>query len=316
MMKADSTAVKISVLISNYNYACFIDTAIRSALNQTLAPYEVIVYDDGSTDNSRDIISRFPVSLLKGTHGGVAHARNALINEARGTHILFLDGDDWLEPNALEAVSNKILSDIHTEATYSDFRFHKESKDVRAPVISRSTPPVLSVDSCYRVLHYTPIHTIVFPLEWAIPFDESLTTSEDQAFWSELLLRGRTFSYIDKILAVYRIHDLSRSFGRQINSLSNQVDIHAKMISKYPHAANHMSFMQHVMWRRYKLAFALLSGGKKIEGLRFIFNNAGLLRDDLLKRISILSLGLLLPGAIIRFIKHRVESAKDSIVNS
>jgi len=195
-MKTDLTAIKISILISNHNYACFIGAAIQSALNQSLPPYEVIVYDDGSTDNSVEIISGFPVSLIKGAHGGVAHARNSLLEEARGTHILFLDGDDWLEPNAIEVVSKKIASEINTEATYSDFRFHKDSTQVHTPVISRSTPSVLSIDTCYHVLHYTPIHSMVFPLSWAIPFDENLTTSEDQAFWSELLLRGGKFLMI------------------------------------------------------------------------------------------------------------------------
>jgi glycosyltransferase involved in cell wall biosynthesis len=314
-MKSDLTAIKISLLISNYNYECFIDTAIQSALNQSLPPYEIIVYDDGSTDNSVEIISRFPVSLIKGDHAGVAHARNSLLKEARGTHILFLDGDDWLEPNAIEVVSKKIASDINTEATYSDFRFHKETIHTRTPVMNRSTPSVLSLDTCYRVLHYTPIHSMVFPLSWAIPFDENLTTSEDQAFWSELLLRGGKFAYIDKALAVYRIHNRSRSFARNIESLSNQVDIHGKLIKKYPDALNHRSFMQHVMWRRYKLAIALFSEGRKIEGFRVIRQNIAILRDDMLKRIFVLSLGFVMPGLIIRKIKNHVQGFRQSDLN-
>ena len=306
-MTADLTAIKISVLISNYNYAGFVDTAIQSALEQTTPPFEVIVYDDGSTDHSVEIISQYPVSLMKGNHSGVAHARNALIKKAQGTHILFLDSDDWLEPNAIEVVSKKIAAEVKTEATYSSFRFHTDSHRSHTPVIKRSTPPVLSVDTCYRVLHYTPIHSVVFPLSWAIPFDETLTTSEDQAFWSEILLCGGKFSYIDTALAVYRIHNRSRSFARNIESLSNQVEIHRKLIEKYPDALNHRSFMQHVMWRRYKLTLALFAGGRKIEGFRVIRENMDIFRDTMINRMLVLGLGFILPGPLIRRIKNLVE---------
>lgn len=314
-MKADLTAIKISILISNYNYARFVATAIQSALNQSLPPYEVIVYDDGSTDDSVDIISQYPVTLIKGDHTGVSYARNSLLKAARGTHILFLDGDDWLEPHAIEVVSKKIAAEKDTDATYSNFRFHKESTKFRTPVIIRSTPSVLSLDTCFRVLHYTPIHSVVFPLAWAIPFEENLTTSEDQAFWAELLLRGRKFTYIDETLAVYRIHNRSRSFARNIESLRNQVDIHRKLIEKYPDALNNHSFMQHVRWRRYKLAIALFSSSRKIDGFRFIYRNLEILRDDGFKRIFLLILGVVLPGVLIRTIKSAVSSWHKSNFN-
>ena len=198
--------VTISILICNFNYAHFIEEAINSVINQTVSPHEVLVYDDGSTDKSLEIIRRFPVRLFAGINQGVAHARNNLLERANGSHVLFLDGDDWLEPTAIEVAKREIVNHPRTEATYCDFRIHREIDATHVPRIRRRTPSVLSSDTCYKVFHYTPCHTIVFPHSWAIPFDESLSTSEDQAFWGELLLRGAKFTHIPDILSVYRLH--------------------------------------------------------------------------------------------------------------
>ena len=96
--------MRASVLVSSYNYARFLKTAIDSALAQTYPEVEVIVVDDGSTDDSPRIIARYGsrlVSLFK-PNGGQASALNAAVRASSGDVIVFLDSDDALYPHAID----------------------------------------------------------------------------------------------------------------------------------------------------------------------------------------------------------------------
>jgi len=93
-----------SVIIANYNYGRFLAKAIESALGQTYPDTEVIVVDDGSTDNSREVIDRFDGKIrpVMKQNGGQASAFNAGFEASRGEIIIFLDADDYLLPEAVE----------------------------------------------------------------------------------------------------------------------------------------------------------------------------------------------------------------------
>ena len=86
-----------TILINNYNYAPFLREAIESALSQTYHPIEIIVVDDGSTDNSRAIISSYGTKLtaIFKENGGQASAFNAGVAAGNGDLYFFLDSDDF-----------------------------------------------------------------------------------------------------------------------------------------------------------------------------------------------------------------------------
>jgi glycosyltransferase involved in cell wall biosynthesis len=94
----------ISVVIPYYRARHTIARAVRSVLVQTTRPYEILVVDDGSTDDSAAALKEFgsAVTLLRKPNGGSASARNAGIEQARGEWIAFLDADDYWEPFKLE----------------------------------------------------------------------------------------------------------------------------------------------------------------------------------------------------------------------
>lgn len=98
----------VSILINNYNYGRFLPEAIDSALNQTYSNIEVIVVDDGSTDNSQEIVKNYGdriIPILK-QNGGQASAFNEGFAASRGEIICFLDSDDLFKPEKVAEVVN------------------------------------------------------------------------------------------------------------------------------------------------------------------------------------------------------------------
>lgn len=93
----------VSIIISNYNYSRFLRSAIDSALAQTYSPVEVIVVDDGSEDNSREVIESYAdrVKMRFQANGGQASAFNAGFAISKGQIVNFLDADDALLPDAI-----------------------------------------------------------------------------------------------------------------------------------------------------------------------------------------------------------------------
>lgn len=92
----------VSIIIPTYNGAKYLSQAIESALAQTYPRFEVIVVDDGSTDDTEALVRRYPVTYLRQANQGPAVARNLAIQHSRGEYLVFLDHDDRLTTDGLE----------------------------------------------------------------------------------------------------------------------------------------------------------------------------------------------------------------------
>ena len=105
---------KVTVIIPIYNVEKYLREAIDSAINQTYKNLEIILVDDGSTDKSGEICDEYikvdnRIKVIHKKNGGLSDARNAGLDSCTGKYIMFLDSDDFLEPDAVENMYNEIV---------------------------------------------------------------------------------------------------------------------------------------------------------------------------------------------------------------
>ncbi|MGT2741837.1 glycosyltransferase family 2 protein [Streptococcus plurextorum] len=104
----------ISVIIPIYNDEKFLEQCVTSVLNQTYQNLDIILMDDGSTDQTPDICSAFAskdrrVRVFRKENGGVGSSRNAALAEVMGAYVLFIDHDDWIDPTHIEDLYRKLV---------------------------------------------------------------------------------------------------------------------------------------------------------------------------------------------------------------
>ena len=217
----------VSVVINNFNYARFLRAATDSALAQSYPRVEVIVVDDGSTDESREIIASYGgrvISVLK-DNGGQASAINAGFARSRGEYIVFLDSDDTLMPEAAAAIVNAFAE---TAAVKAHWYLRVVDEDGRPNGAMRPSGPLARGDlRC--VLERDSLDHACPPqsgnayarafLEAALPIDEPVyRTGGADTLLSMLSIVGGTVAAIDAPLGMYRMHHASHWSSRDLQA--------------------------------------------------------------------------------------------------
>ena len=110
----------ISIVICVYNGEKFIKKAIDSVLKQTFADFELIIVDDGSTDQTSNICKLYAeednrIRIIHQTNRGVGYSRRIGLNVAKGEWIAFLDADDWFEPNWIEDLYRETVEEPNVD---------------------------------------------------------------------------------------------------------------------------------------------------------------------------------------------------------
>jgi glycosyltransferase involved in cell wall biosynthesis len=216
-------APSFSIIIPAYQAADFVAGAVESALAQTLPPRDVIVCDDGSTDDLRGALAPYisEITLLRKDHTGVANTRNFAIQTATGDFVVSLDADNLLLPGYLEAVSELAVArsdlDILTTDAFLELdgevygRYYRGkarfvTNDQRRGIIHQHfvyanaafrRKALLAVGGYDEFYDPTPYHGV-----------------EDTDLLVRMILAGSNVGLVDRPLAVYRIRAGSLSSNR------------------------------------------------------------------------------------------------------
>ncbi len=235
----------VSIIINNYNYGRFLGASIDSALGQEYANSEVVVVDDGSTDDSCSIIEAYGdrIVILKKSNGGQASALNAGFSLSHGEIICFLDADDTLLPNAavrfVEAMTLERASKVHWPM------FEVDGNGVRT---GRLIPwrPLGEGELLEAVLHLGPHAYISSPTSgnaWSRQFLKAvLPLPEERAYWPDTSLSmlapffGPT-ARIAEPQGCYRIHGSNLFYclpwADQSHLLWEEYDYHCELLEAH-----------------------------------------------------------------------------------
>ncbi len=180
----------ISVIIPVYNHSRELDSALRALFTQTYRDFEVIVVDDGSTDNITQVLASWigKVTVIKKEHAGAPVARNTGAREASGEFLLFLDADVILRSDALELFVRALQNNSRAAFAYSSFKFGFKTFLGQA------------WDS-ERLKKRNFAHTTSLLRRDAFPgFDEALARFQDWDLWLTIADRGGRGVFISEVL--------------------------------------------------------------------------------------------------------------------
>lgn len=213
--------VKVSVVIPVYNAEKYIEQCLNSVLNQTLKETEIICVDDGSTDNTISIINDFceknsHVSLIQQQNSYAGVARNNGLKIAKGKYVIFLDADDFFEPDMLLSMYEKAEQDDAQICLCSGRTFHENTGEIQHVKYYLNTDflpektPFSAIDIKQRIFNaitpapWTKLFRRDYILENGFQF-QPLKKSNDLFFVFLALACAEKITYLDKQFVNYRI---------------------------------------------------------------------------------------------------------------
>jgi len=199
----------VSVIIPTYQRAHWVGEAVHSALAQSYEDYEILVIDDGCTDNTREVLGQFGarITVIRQPHKGVSAARNAGIRAARGRYIAFLDDDDLWHPDKLEKQVALLDGRPGIALVYADM-FVFDERGTRTVTYLTAIPPPGQAYSFHFLYNWIPTSTVLMRRACFATvglFDETMIGCEDYDLWLRLREGQWRFHCLREPLARHRL---------------------------------------------------------------------------------------------------------------
>ncbi len=255
VVNKNPSAAKVSVIIPAHNYGCYINEAIRSVLDQTFKDFELIMVDDGSTDNTQEVVNSFKdhrVKYIYQENRGVSAARNSGISAASGEYLAFLDADDIWLPQKLELQMRVMESAPLAGLVYSDIFYFDSATGVLTESLFQTLngPPPRG-----SVLERHVDEFFAHPSTWLVRrsvfnrvglFDETQISAEDE----DMLFRIASyyeFEVVPLALAEARTH---------AEQESKKTEVHVTYFLQYLKKIEHSPMLNDHMRRRVRWCLA------------------------------------------------------------
>lgn len=233
----DSHRPTVSVVIPAYNVGSFIRSAIGSVLNQTYQDFELLVVDDGSTDETAEVVKSFGsrVRCIYQANGGLAAARNSGILGSSGEILTFLDADDVWMPDLLKMQVATLSTRPDVDGVYAWAQFVEQNGEP----LSDNMRPVPAGDSLRRV--FLGGNSVVFSMiavrrvafQKVGLFDPTLRQAEDWDMLLRMAAAGIRFACVPRLLVQRRVHPGSLSADTERMLHSERLVLH-KALSTLP----------------------------------------------------------------------------------
>ena len=238
----------LSIIIPTFNRASFLERAINSILNQSYQKFEIIVVDDGSTDNTKSILKKYPeIRYFYQKNSGVSKARNVGIQNSKYDYIAFLDSDDEWRGDKLEIQTKFLKNNPNIFIVYSDETWIRNGKEIKKKFY-QSKP----FGFCFlENLDFCKIGTSTVLIKKSLLkevgyFDENLMICEDYDLWLRIS-KNYEIGYIDlELIKKIAGHDGQLSFS-EFAIDRYKIDALAKHLnSKYSNEVKKMMLKKHV----------------------------------------------------------------------
>lgn len=212
------------MIIPSYNQARFVASTVESVLAQTYPDVEIIVVDDGSTDDTRAVLATYRdrIRTIHQGNRGLAGARNTGFHASRGDYLLFLDSDDLIHPDKLALHVSFLEAERDLGLSYSAWQQISEDGTRVLGEVRPNRQGRLLRELLRRDFFFFASAAVIRRecLEQVGLFDESLRWGEDADMWLRLARAGYAFGYLDQPLLQYRIH--ASSMTANVNPLQVQ----------------------------------------------------------------------------------------------
>jgi glycosyltransferase involved in cell wall biosynthesis len=214
----------VSVVIPVYNGAKYLGAAIESVLAQSYQPIEIIIIDDGSTDDSLEVIRTFGsrVYVISQPNAGVGRARNVGIGRARGEFVAFLDQDDWWMPEKVQKQVRLLTDNPQAGLAHTGVKHYDDVTGTFVGPLNPALRPEQITGNCYEKLllgnaiYNSSVMVRKKLLDQVGGFDLGISgnTVQDYDLWIRLS-RESPFAYLSEELLVFRLHPEQGTWNRR-----------------------------------------------------------------------------------------------------
>ena len=304
----DTMVPRVSIVLPTYNRAKFLSQAFASIRGQTFADWELIVVDDGSKDNTRELVEAFagtvsqPVYYVYQQNQGAYGARNTGVDRARGLYVAFFDSDDSWLPHHLQDCVAALDANPEVDWVYGAGRIvdHGTGEELRANTFYVDGRPLSFMKlrarrsgtlriiedpdtiECHirdglmcglqkSVLRRSLVQTLRFAISYR-------NEAEDQVFVIRALAAGHRIGYLDKVHLIYYVHNSNSSGSSLSMALDKQLQLFQAMVQGFEDLPAQVSLtaaqtraLKHRLSQEYfwHLGYALLwNNGRRHDALR------------------------------------------------